>query len=207
MTIFEVSWYIRGMENLFSDMMLQPDLAETLLDRITEMRVFQAQTYARADVDILDLGDDVATQRGMLMSPKMWHHWLKPRLARVIGAAKAIKPDILVQYHSDGDCRDVIPELIEVGVDILNPVQPECMDPAEIKTQYGDRLAFSGTVGTQTTMPHGTPAEVKAVVKERIATVGEGGGLLIAPTHVLEPDVPWENVIALVEAVEEYGEY
>ena len=76
------------------------------------------------------------------------------------------------------------------------------MDPAEIKTQYGDRLAFSGTVGTQTTMPHGTPAEVKAVVKERIATVGEGGGLLIAPTHVLEPDVPWENVLTFIEVAQ-----
>jgi uroporphyrinogen decarboxylase len=207
MTVFEASWYIRGMEDIFNDMIFQPDMAETLLDRITELRVFQAEAYARADVDILDLGDDVATQRGMLMSPKMWRQWLKPRLARVIAAAKAIKPDILVWYHSDGDCRDVIPELIEVGVDILNPVQPECMDPAEIKDQYGDRLSFSGTIGTQSTMPHGTPEEVKAVVKERVATVGEGGGLLIAPTHVLEPDVPWENVIALVEAVEEYGGY
>jgi uroporphyrinogen decarboxylase len=207
MTVFEASWYIRGMEDLFNDMIFQPGLAETLLDRITELRVFQAQAYAGADVDILDLGDDIATQRGMLMSPKMWRQWLKPRLARVIEAAKAIKPGVLVWYHTDGDCRDVIPELIEVGVDILNPVQPECMDPAEIKAQYGHQLAFAGTIGTQSTMPHGTPGEVRAVVKERIATVGEGGGLLLAPTHVLEPDVPWENVIALVEAVEEYGEY
>jgi len=207
MTIFEASWYIRGMENLLSDMILQPELAEPLLDRITELRVFQAQTYARADVDILDLGDDVGMQRGMLMSPKMWRRWLKPRLAHVIEAARTVKPDILVWYHSDGDCRAVIPELIEVGVDILNPVQPECMDPAGIKAQYGDRLSFSGTIGTQTTMPHSTPAEVKAVVKERVATVGEGGGLFLAPTHVLEPDVPWENVIAFIEAAEEYGEY
>jgi uroporphyrinogen decarboxylase len=207
MTVFEVSWYIRGMENLFTDMLRQPDLAEALLERIVEMRVFQAGAYARADVDILDLGDDVAMQQGMLMSPKMWRRWLKPRLARVIEAARAIKPDILVWYHSDGDCRGVIPELIEIGVDILNPVQPECMDPAEIKRQYGDRLSFSGTIGTQTTMPHGTPAEVRTVVKERIETVGAGGGLYLAPTHVLEPDVPWENVIAFVEAVEEYGAY
>lgn len=207
MTIFEVSWYIRGMEDLFNDMILQPDLAETLLDRIAELRVFQAQVYARTDVDILDLGDDIATQRGMLMSPKMWRQWLKPRLARVIEAAEAIKPDILVWYHTDGDCRDVIPDLIEVGVDILNPVQPECMDPAEIKAQYGDRLSFAGTVGTQTTMPRGTPAEVKAVVKERVETIGRGGGLFLAPTHVLEPDVPWENVLAFVEAAEEYGGY
>jgi uroporphyrinogen decarboxylase len=143
----------------------------------------------------------------MLMSPRMWRQWLKPRLARVIEAARAIKPDILVWYHSDGDCRAIMAELIEIGVDILNPVQPECMDPAQIKAQYGDRLSFSGTIGTQTTMPHSTPAGVKAVVKERVATVGQGGGLFLAPTHVLEPDVPWENVIAFIEAAEEYGEY
>jgi uroporphyrinogen decarboxylase len=147
------------------------------------------------------VGDDVATQRGMMMRPALWRRWLKPRLAAIISAAREVKPDILIWYHSDGDCRAIIPELIEIGVDILNPVQPECMDPAAVKAQYGDRLSFSGTIGTQTTMPHGTPEEVRGVVRERIATVGRGGGLLLAPTHVLEPDVPWENIVALVDAV------
>jgi uroporphyrinogen decarboxylase len=204
MTIFEVGWYIRGMEELFSDMMLRPELAEAFLERITELRIFQAEKISQAGVDILALGDDISTQRGMLMSPRMWRTWLKPRLARVIAAARAIKPDILVQYHTDGNCQAVIPELIEVGVDILNPVQPECMDPAEIKEQYGDRLSFSGTIGTQSTMPFGTPAEVRAVIRERVETVGRGGGLMLAPSHVLEPDVPWENVEAFVAAVREY---
>jgi uroporphyrinogen decarboxylase len=207
MTVFELSWYLRGMENLFNDMIFQPDMAEPLLDRITALRVFQAETFARANVDILGLGDDISTQRGMLMSPAMWRQWFKSRLARVIEAARAIKPNVLIHYHTDGDCRAVIPELIEIGVDILNPIQPECMDPAAIKAQYGDRLAFSGTIGTQTTMPQSTPAEVKAAVKDRIVTVGQGGGLLLAPTHVLEPDVPWENVLAFIEAAEEYGRY
>jgi uroporphyrinogen decarboxylase len=200
-TIFEIGWYLRGMENLFQDIVLKPEMAEALLERITDLRIFQAQTYARAGVDILALGDDIAMQRGMIMSPRMWQKWFKPRLIRVIDAARAVNPDILVWYHTDGDCRVVIPEIIEAGVNILNPVQPECLDPAEIKSLYGDRLAFSGTIGTQTTMPFGTPKEVKAVIKERIATVGRGGGLLLAPTHVLEPDVPWENVLAFIEAV------
>ena len=200
-TVFEISWYLRGMESLFQDIMLSPEMAEALLDRITDLRIFQAQTYAHAGVDILGLGDDIAMQRGMIMSPRMWRKWFKPRLIRVIEAARAVNPDILVWYHTDGDCRVVIPDLIDVGVDILNPVQPECMDPAEIKSLYGDRLAFSGTIGTQTTMPFATPQEVKAVVKERIATVGKDGGLLLAPTHVLEPDVPWENVLAFIDAV------
>ena len=97
--------------------------------------------------------------------------------------------------------------MIEIGVDILNPVQPECMDPMALKREYGDRLAFWGAIGTQSTMPFGTTSEVKAVVRERIKTVGEGGGFLIAPTHKLEPDVPWENVLAFFEAVEVFGAY
>ena len=92
-------------------------------------------------------------------------------------------------------------------MDILNPVQPECMDPAEIKRQYGDRLSFSGTIGTQTTMPFGTPEDVRQEVKLRIETVGRGGGLLLAPTHVLEPDVPWENIVAFVQAARDLGGY
>jgi uroporphyrinogen decarboxylase len=154
-------------------------------------------------VDVLRLGDDVGMQRGLMMSQAAWRRWLKPRLAQVIAAARAIKPDTLVFYHSDGDCRPIVPELIEIGVDILNPVQPECMDPAVMKRLYGDRLSFWGTVGTQTTFPFGTPAEMKAVVVERIATVGRGGGLLLAPTHILEPDVPWENIVAFFAAIDE----
>lgn len=205
MTIFEISWYLRGMENLMSDMILNPPMAKVLLDRITRLRIFQAETYARFDVDILALGDDISMQTGMLMSPKMWREWFKPRLAAVIKAAKDTKPDLLVQYHTDGDCREVIPDLIEVGVDILNPVQPECMDPVELKKKYGDQLSFSGTIGTQSTMPHGTPEDVRREVRRMIETVGRGGGLFLAPTHVLEPDVPWENVVAFIDAAREFG--
>jgi uroporphyrinogen decarboxylase len=202
-TIFEISWYMRGMEQLLADLALNPDFAAALLDRVTEIRKVQARRLAQAGVDILRLGDDVSSQTGMLMSPATWRAWFKPRLQAVIDAARSVNPDLLIFYHSDGDCRAIVPELIEIGVDILNPVQPECMDPAEMKRQYGDRLAFWGTIGTQTTMPFGTPDEVKRVVRERIATVGQGGGLLLAPTHILEPDVPWENVLAFFEAIEE----
>jgi len=207
MTIFEVSWYLRGMENLFQDMVFRPEMAAALLDRITRLRVSQAQTFAHNGVDILALGDDIAMQTGMLISPKMWRQWLKPRLKQVIDAAKQINPEILIWYHTDGDCRPVIPELIEAGIDILNPVQPECMDPVEIKKNYGDRLSFSGTIGTQSTMPHGTVGDVRRAVANMVETVGLGGGLLLAPTHVLEPDVPWENVMAFVDSAREFGRY
>ena len=97
----------------------------------------------------------------------------------------------------------MIADLVDIGVNVLNPVQPECMDPAKIKREYGKHLSFWGTVGTQTTMPFGSPEEVKQIVRERIRTVGRGGGLIVAPTHLVEPEVPWENLLALVEAVDD----
>jgi uroporphyrinogen decarboxylase len=205
--IFEIAWQMRSMERLFMDFIENQEFAEMLLDRITEDRAFMAQRYAEAGVDMLLIGDDVGMQDRLMMSPQMWRRWLKPRLARVIQAGKEVNPKVHIYYHSDGNIEDIIPDLIEVGVDVLNPVQPECMDPAKLKRLYGDRLSFWGTIGTQTTMPFGTPEEVKRVVHERVRTVGKGGGLVLAPTHVLEPDVPWENVIAFFEAVEETRRY
>ncbi len=113
----------------------------------------------------------------------------------------------LIFYHTDGNPTEVVEDLIEIGVEILNPVQPECVDPAEYKRRYGDRLAFWGTIGIQHTLPFGTRGGGPAEVRTRIETVGRGGGLLLGPSHVIEPEVPWENVLALVEAVREYGEY
>jgi uroporphyrinogen decarboxylase len=118
-----------------------------------------------------------------------------------------VNPDIIVRYHSDGNPEAIIPELIEIGVDVLNPVQPECLDPAEVKRRFGDSLAFWGAMGTQTTMPFGSPEEVARVVRERIETIGAGGGLVLAPTHVLQPDVSWENILAFFDAIDRYGRY
>jgi uroporphyrinogen decarboxylase len=191
------------LENLLVDFLVNPELAAALLDQLTATGVASATRLAQAGIDVLTTGDDVGMQKGMMMSPETWRKWLKPRLAEIIAAAKKVKPDLLVFYHSDGKIESIIPELIEIGIDILNPVQPECMDPAQLKREYGNDLSFWGTIGTQTTMPFGTPEEVKATIKERIKTVGQGGGLLLAPTHVIEPDVPWENVLAFFEAIEE----
>jgi len=203
MTIFEVAWYLRGMEEFMIDLMSGDEIAFALLDILTEMRVGMARRYAAAGVDLLMLGDDVATQLNMMLSPELWRDALKPRLARVIRAAKEARPEILIFYHGDGNMEAILPDLIEIGVEVLNPVQPECMDPGKMKEKHGDKLSFWGCIGTQTTMPFGTPEEVKRTVRDLIATVGKGGGLFLAPTHTLEPDVPWENVEAFIEAIRE----
>jgi uroporphyrinogen decarboxylase len=204
-TIFELAWAMRGMEQLMIDMYLNEEFLAVLLDKITQIRCDMAQRFVKAGVDILRLGDDVGSQKAMLLSPKMWQKWLKLRLAQVIASGKEVNPNIPILYHSDGNIKAIIGELCEVGVTILNPVQPECLDPAKLKQEYGDRLAFWGTVGTQTTMPFGTPQAVKAEVRTRIRTVGKGGGLVLAPTHSINADVPWENIVAFYEAAEAFG--
>lgn len=210
-SVFEQAWQMRGMTELFMDMMDGEDgagnagVAGFLLDQIANRVAGAAQRMAAADVDVLILGDDIATQRGLMMSLPMWKQVFKPCLQRIIRAAKEVKPDLIIFYHSDGNVWDAIPELIDAGVEVLNPVQPECINPGEVKRVFGDRLAFFGTVSVQRTMPFGTPDDVRAEVRQRIETVGKGGGLLLSPAHVLQPDVPWENIVAFFEAVEEYG--
>jgi len=204
MTLFELAWYLRGMDGFMEELIGEEEIATTLLDKLTEIRVGMARRYAQSGVDVLMLGDDVATQVDMMISPALWRATLKPRLAQVIGAAKVVNPEILIFYHGDGNMERIIPELIEIGVEILNPVQPECMDPRRMKELYGDRLAFWGCIGTQTTMPFGTAAEIQQTVHQLIEVVGKGGGLLLAPTHTLEPDVPWTNVEAFLAAVNQF---
>lgn len=204
-TVFWPAYKLRGMENLLCDMIADPEIAEALLDKVTELCEVQARLVASAAPDMLHLADDLGTQNSTYMSPSAFREWIKPRLARVISAAKSENPEVLVHFHSDGAVQNFIPDLIEIGVDILNPVQPECMDPVAIKRQYGDALSFSGCVGTQTTMPFGSPDEVREKVKLYCEEVGHGGGLWIAPTHLVEPEVPWENIIAFIEAADEFG--
>ncbi len=191
------------MEQFLEDMILYPTFAESLLDILTELGCVMARDFVRAGVDLLVTGDDVAMQHTMMFSPKLWRRMLKPRLARVIRAAKSVNPDIFIYYHSDGKIDPIVPELIEVGVDVLNPVQPECLDPVEVKKKWGQDLSFWGTIGTQTTLPFGTPDEVRQVVRTRKHEIGTGGGLVLAPTHVIEPDVPYENILAFFEAANE----
>lgn len=201
MTIWEAAWYLRSMEDLLMDMMLEDEKAAILLDRIMNYQIKRAVIHARAGVDILSLGDDVGMQTGPMMSVELWEAWIKPRLRKVIDAARNINPEILVFYHSCGDATLFIDGLIDCGVDILNPIQPECMDFNVIHEKYGDRLSFWGTLGTQKLMPFGTPEEVREVSISRIRTCGQKGGLILGPTHLVEPEVPFENLVAMKHAV------
>jgi uroporphyrinogen decarboxylase len=200
-TILETAGALRGLPQLLVDFMEDPDLARAILEIPFHYHLAAAKRMVRMGVDMIWLGDDVGTQRGMLFSPQLWRTFLKPYMARFISEIKALNRDLLVAYHSDGDIRLIIPELIEIGIDVLNPIQPRCMDPAEIKRLFGDRLALWGTIDEQHTLPFGTPEEVRREVLLRLETVGKGGGFIIGPTHHVQLDTPLENFWAMVESI------
>ena len=200
-TIFECAWALRGYEQLLIDFALEPNLADAILDIPYHYHLAAAKQLAKMGVDMIWIGDDVGAQKTMLISPRHWRRFLKPRLANFISEIKAINPQLKVAYHSDGVIEPIIPELIEIGLDVLNPVQPACMDPARLKAQYGDRLCFWGTIDEQHTLPFGTPAEVRAEVLARLETAGLSGGLILGPTHHVQLDTPMENFWAMVDAI------
>jgi uroporphyrinogen decarboxylase len=206
-TVFEIAWQLRSFDRLFEEIIGQDEKSLIILDHITDRRAAAAEAYARAGVDILSLGDDVAMQDRLLMSPKMWNRWFRPRLERIIQAARQVNPEILVWYHSDGKINDLIPDLISAGVDILNPVQPECVDHPWIKATFGRQLAFAGGLGVQSILPFGTPEQVRQHVFDTIKSLGENGGLIIGPSHVIERDTSIENILAMLSAIDEYGSY
>jgi len=207
MTIWETAWYIRGMEDLMMDMMTEDPMAEFLLDKITEISTKRAVEFTKANCDMLFLGDDVGMQNSTMMSEDLYCTWLKPRLKKIISEVKKINPQILIAYHSCGYIEPFIPHLIEAGVDILNPIQVECMDFKKIHSLYGDVLSFNGTIGTQKLMPFGTEEEIRKAVFENLEIAGEKGGLLCCPTHLLEPEVPWKNIMAYVNACKDFMKY
>ena len=203
-TVWEISWYLRSMEDLMTDMMTGDERATVHLDRLTANAIERIRVAAKAGCDIVQLGDDIGMQQTIMMSVDLWRQWLKPRLAAVIRAGREIKPDLLIFYHSCGYVLPFLDDLIEIGVDILNPVQPECMPFEDVLKKVGGRISFWGTLGTQSTLPFGKPEDVKRVIWDNLRRCGPQGGLVIAPTHLVEPEVPWANLLAMKEACETY---
>lgn len=197
---FDCSWLIRGYEAFLMDLAAEEESAFVLMDRVSDAVAARLAGMAARGVDLVGLGEDVGMQTAMIIHPDVWRAHIKPRFRKIVAAAKAARPDVLFFYHSDGAITPIIPDLIEIGVDVLNPLQPECVDPAAIKAEFGDRLSFWGAVGTQTVIPFGSPAAVREAVVQCFETVGRGGGYVCAPSHDLEPEVPWENIEAFVAA-------
>ena len=200
-TIFETAWALRGLDQLMMDFALNPELAERILDIPFKYHLVAAKRLAALGVDMIWTGDDMGAQHSMMISPDMWRQYFKPRMAQFFSEVKAVNPKIKIAYHSDGAIQPIIPDLIEIGLDILNPIQPASMDPVSLKAEFGDRLCFWGSIDEQHTLPFGKPEDVRKEVEERLATLGAGGGLIIGPTHHVQLDTPLENFYAMVEAI------
>jgi uroporphyrinogen decarboxylase len=200
-TIFETAWALRGLERLMMDFVEDPDLAESILEMPYRYHLAAAERLVRMGVDMIWIGDDVGTQKAMLISPSHWRRYLKPRLAHFIATLKAINPRLKVAYHSDGCIYPIIPELIEIGLDVLNPIQPASMDPARLKREYGGRLCFWGSIDEQRTLPFGSPEDVRNEVLSRLETVGRNGGLILGPSHNVQLDTPMENFWAMINTI------
>ncbi|NOZ72793.1 MAG: hypothetical protein GXP38_12930 [Chloroflexi bacterium] len=200
--LFERAWALRGFEQFFLDMAMDPGYTNELLDRITEIQLVLIHRYLELGVDGGYFGDDYGAQKHLLFSPAMWRQYIKPRLARLFAPFR--ERGLPVILHSDGQIQEILPDLLEIGMTVLNPVQPEVLDHSWLYENFGGRLAFYGGISTQTTLPSGTPEEVRAAVDKCIHTLApDGTGLLIAPSHRMMTDIPPANVRALLDVFKE----
>lgn len=200
--LFERAYTLRGFDTFLADMALDPDFAGELLDRITAIQETLIRRFLALGVDGLYFGDDYGAQKHTLFSPRMWRALIKPRLARLFAPAREAGLPVLM--HSDGDIATILPDLVEIGLTALNPVQPEVIDHGWLRTTFGERLAYYGGVSTQTVLPHGSSAEVReAVFAAARALAPDGTGLVIAPSHRMMQDIPLANVEALLDAFAE----
>jgi uroporphyrinogen decarboxylase len=201
--LFETAFRLRGFQNFLKDLLKRKSLVHYILDQVAAMAVHNALILAKAGVDILLLDDDVAMPDQLIMSPDTWREFFRPRWIDIIRIAREASPDLLIFYHCDGNFTQIVPELADIGVNVINPIQPDCMEASAIKKAFGNRLALWGTVGTAWQWDFGTPDQIRAEVRHRIETLGPEG-LLLSPAYDLD-FTPFENIAAFIEAVEEYG--
>lgn len=210
--VVHVSQYMRGFQDWYADMALDQTMAGALMDAIVEVTVAIAGNALREVGDLVDIvfvGDDLGTQTGPQISPQSYRKVVKPRHARYFRQVHDLCPHAKVALHSCGSLYPLIGDLIEIGVDVLNPIQVSAreMDPAVLKREFGDRLSFWGGIDSQWVLPRGTPDEVRGEVRRRIAQLGPGGGYILSAVHNVQPEVPTENLMAMLDCAREIGTY
>ena len=212
LTVFEHIELLRGMDQWLTDLAANPEFAHALLRKVTDLMIAGVNRYLDeigSYIDLITFSDDLGTQRGPLISPKMYRRMIKPYQAEVLAAIRA-RSQAKVFFHSCGNVYPLIGDLIEIGVDILNPVQVsagEMGDTARLKREFGDRLTFCGAIDTGWVPPHGTPDDVRTEVRRRIRDLAPGGGYILAAVHCIQPDVPPENVCAMFDEAIVAGQY
>lgn len=201
---FEKAYSARGIENFLADMGYNKEFARNLLDIIIKKNLVMLENIVSIpEIDGIILGSDWGSQRNLLMSPDTWREMIAPGEQKEYDLIKQAGKDVWI--HSCGDIQQIIPDLIDMGVDVLNPVQPEAMDIYELKRKYGDRITFWGGISTQLILPYGTADEVKAETEKVVSFMSKGGGYIAAPAQSIQDDVPVENVLALLDKLRFYG--
>ncbi len=208
-TIFALARNLVGMEKLLVDMALGEPYVEPFLDKCQEFTLAVAKRLVSIGVDGILGGDDYGAQNGMLISPQMWRHYFKERHRDFYDELKALNPDLIMAHHCDGVVAPILGEWAEVGLEVFNPVQPNVPghEPEDLKRQFGDRLSFWGAIDQQRLLPFETPEEVESETRRIVGILGEGGGYLASPAHIIQADTPMENVDAFIDAVKTHGVY
>ncbi len=206
-SLFESAWYLRGMDSFLMDLLTNEEYVNSLLDKIIEFPRHALKEYIRMGVDMVWIGDDVASQQGMMISPEIWRKFIKPRYKRLFEEFKEANPEIIIAYHSCGDCSMIIPDLIEIGLDVLHPLQPLAIDPVVVKANYGNQLALMGGLDIQILMPNGKPSDVCEETIRLMNGCGKNGGFIIGGAHHFQKDTPTENIRAFYKTVLQDGSY
>ena len=208
-SLFEMAWHLTGLEKYMIGMMCDEPWLEPLNELVEDWSTGLALQLGRAGVDAIWFGEDLGSQTSTLISPEEWRVRLKPRHRRMIGKLKKENPDIIIIMHSDGAVAPLIDDFIELRVDVYNPVQPNVdgSDPQDLKDKYGDRICFFGGIDQQSLLPSGEIAAIRKEIKERIRILGKDRRYLLAPAHILQPDVSTDTIEAFIKAATESGSY
>lgn len=202
--LFEPAYHLRDMEDLMVDMAMENEEVDILLDRLVGFCISVSVECIKKGADWIWLGDDLGSQKGMLMSPAMWRKYFKPRMKRIIDGIRSYKRDAIIAYHSCGSMYPVIGDLAEVGINVLNPIQEsaEGMDQERIKKEFGDRIALMCGVDTQQFLVNATPQQVREKTREIVGKLNRSGGFIFAASHSIQPDTPEENIFALFDELD-----
>lgn len=198
--LFERSWNLRGFENVLMDAVADPEFLEEMMDRLVDLYLAFVEYTADLPIDGILFGDDWGDQRGVILGPERWRKFLKPRWAKIYEAVR--RHGKIVMSHSCGSVAEIIPDLIEIGLDVLESVQPEAagMNPYELKRKWGDKITFWGCLGSQHTIPFDTPEGIRREVAKLKKEMSKGGGYILSAAKPLQPETPTENAVAVVEA-------
>jgi uroporphyrinogen decarboxylase len=195
-TIFEAAHYLRGMENFMMDLVLNPEYAKKLIEKVSVFAFEAARKFIELGVDMVWFGDDISSQNGMMMSMPMWREFFRPVYKELFAYCKSLNPNIKIAYHSCGNLSDAINDFIEIGLDVLNPIQPLSMNPQTIKEKFGSKLVLFGGLDVQKTLPFGTPEDVKKETAWLKEVCGKNGGYILNPAHHIQSDTSIANILA-----------